>query len=463
MVTAIQSNAMPGAGYGSQGSTTATQPVTPTGGMTPAEIVALVESLQGIQARFRQASSFMRVTLDQASYTALGQNKNIKISNVGLGVAIVTEWNVTITVANATTSTRTQDAGFAVSPWWPFNMIQSSQVQINGGATVYSAGGISDYLVYTRQRKTMRRPIFWGAYSSPPTNAWGPQIDLSTLRVTLGSNLTGTNATSDFRLSGLSVIDAAASASTNNTVTVTFLTYEKLAFDKDSLLGALPLQNNATFIQIATQICAALSGTRNDLNMPFFGLGGQLTLTLTTMTADRTYIFASVPDDPGLYSNIIRNSYQVQESTNQTVASTGVKALKYIIPQNTFLVAAHFEAVDSAGKVLPAYDATNGFGDLTLQYNAGTVIPIVQKPQRERFLQYMSYDYDPYWTPGVRWWDGEDSTDDINASDNMMWVDTYDTAAPEIDIDVGTSASTTITYNTCRELVVAGVVQQVGG
>lgn len=465
--TAIQSNPIP------PGGTTGTQPVAPAGSMTPAEIVALVESLQGIQARFRQMSTFMRVALDQASFTAVGQQKPTKISNVGLGVAVVTEWNVTITVANATSSTFTQNAAFNVSPWFPFNLIQNTQVQINGGATVYNAGGISDYLVSTRQRKGSRRPIFWGAYAAGPNNVYGPQIDLSTLRIVLGSNLFGTGTSagstgleetgSPFAVSGIQQIDAAASAATNNTITVTFLTYEKLAFDRDSLLGALPLQNNATFIQILRQIAAALSGTRNDLNMPFYNLGAQLTLTLTTCTADSTYIFASVPDDPSLYTSIIRNSYQVQEGTNFSQTSTGTQALKFTFPQNTLAVAAHFICVDSTGKVLLAYDATNGFGNLVLSYNAGTVLPVTQWPQRERFLQYYAYDADPYWTPGCRWWDGEDTADDINATDNMGWLDTYSTANPQILIDVGASASTNLTYNVCREIVVAGVVQQVGG
>lgn len=452
MVTSIQSNSQPGGGM------TATQPIVPAANLTPADIQAIVEQLTPIQSRFRQQSSFLEIALDQANFTALGQQKPVQIRNVGLGVQLRTEWNVTITVANGSTAAQT----FVVSPAFPLNLITNTQIQINGGATVYSASGLGGLDVETRQRRGSRKftaqQTLWNA-------ALGLSLDPAILQVnTLGSNLTATNsAATTANFTGVTSISVAGSASTNNTWVLRFVTIEKVAYDYDSLLGALPLQNNSTFIQVARQIVGALSGTRNDFNMPFSSAGGNLTFTLTTLTADSTYQFVSVPSDPSLYAGMIANSYQVQEQQAISVTSTGSKAFVYNIPQNLFLVAAHIRGVDTNGAFIKGYDSSSGLGDLYVQYNGGSIIPVTQKVYRARAHQYMSYDFDPVVFLGYRLWDGDDTSDDIVSTDNMGWLDTYATASPQIAADVGSSASTNLTMSVCREQVVAGAVQQVGG
>lgn len=464
MATAIRDNSMPGAGM------TATQPAQPVGQTVPTDVQALVEQLTPIQQRFRAQSTFIRVAQPQQSFTALGQQLQAQVSNVGLAVRVWTEWNVTITVANGATSAET----FNVSPNFPYNLILNTSLLINGGAASYSAGGIATLARMLRKRRGSGRQQFIGVMSSAPAGSWGPALDYSLLRVALGSNLTGTNNnTTQPYLSGIKSVSVAGSASTNNTITMTFITCEWLVLDIDSLVGALPLQNNATFTSLSRQIQGALNvatANRDDLNAPFYGAGADLTFTLTACTADYLYEFASVPQDPSLYQGLIANSYQVQEVQKFTVATTGVEAFSYNIPQNQFAVALHILARDGNGAVVPGYgqlltnglSPTVGLNDLKIVYNAASVRPILQKPNRERAAQFLTYDYDPFILPGHRLWDGEDSSDDINAADQMSWLDCYSTATPQLLIDVGSGVTTSLVSNIAREAVIAGAVQQVG-
>lgn len=446
MTVATQSNSMPPAGM------TATQPVVPAGQLTPADIQAITEALTPIQAQFRQQSTFMKVDLDQASWATLGDTKYTKISNVGLGVRCITEWNLTITIANTATTAAT----FNVSPLFPYNFIANTNISINGGSAVYSADGVSAFAAMTRQRRGSRRLLSAG---------FGPALNPALVSITLGSNLTATNAAAgSHSFSGIASITVAASASTNNTITVKFFTIEKLALDKDSLLGSLPLQNNSTFIQIARRIAGVIkAAARNDLAQPFYGAENILTYTLTSCTADTTYEFASVPANAALYQPMITNSYQTIVAGANTVSSIGAGALKYDIPKNIYLVAAHLMSQDSNGAVVDGYNSTTGMGKLQLQYNAGSVTPVTQQAARERATQFLDYDYDPEDLQGYRLWDGEATTDDITASDNMGWLDAYYTASPQIVVDLASGLAVPLTFAVLREAVVAGAVQTVGG
>lgn len=428
------------------GGFTATQPVEPT--ITPADIAQIVEQLTPIQQRFRKASSPLSVSLPQVSFSALGQQAPTRISSVGLGTRIVSHWHLEITVANSDAAAET----FDVSPLFPYNVVANTTVQINGGATVYSAGGLGTLAAMTRQRRGSRRLSNAGGF--------GPALDPSLVRVSLGSELTATNAgNADKYLSGIKSVSVAASASSNNVITVDFYTVEKLCLDRDSLLGALPLQNGSTYANLVRQIVGALSGTRNDLSMPFYTAGSSLTFSLTKCTVDSTYEFWSVPSDPSLYQAMIANSYQVQEQTAINTASTGAGAFVYNLPQNIYLLAASMYTVDSSGIALPFAD----LDPIKIVYNAGSIVPVAQYQGRQRASQYLSYDADPDNIAGLRFWDGEDTSDDINATDDAGWLDTYSAASPQIVADVASGASTALTTNITREQVVAGAVQSIGG
>jgi len=444
------------------GGVTAQQPVQPTGTQTPADVQAIIESLTPIQARFRQQSSFLRIALPQASFTTpgLGVDVPANISNVGLAIRLITEWNIVLQVVNTATSAQT----FQVSKLFPWNLIASTVIQINGGAAIYAASGPADYSVMTRQRRGSRKLTTaqsgWAA-------AFGLSVDPALLQVnTLGSNLTATNGSAlTPSMSGIISISMAGSsvAGATSQWTLRFITIERVVQDRDSLLGVPPLQNNATFVQVTRRLVGALAGTRNDFSMPFYTAGANLTASMITATADTTYEFASVPSDPTLYAALVSNSFQTQEQRGFVVSSTGAEAMNYPIPTNCYLIALHNILTDTNGAGLPAFDSTNGLGLLKLVYAGASVIPVRDFPYRERAMAYLDYDFDPLTMPFTRIWDGERTSDDIVSSDNMGWLDCYATASPTELIDVGTSASTALTANITREVVITGNVQQLGG
>lgn len=448
------------------GGVTAQQPVQPAGSQTPADIQAVVEALTPIQARFRQQSSFLKVALPQANLgtPGLGVDVPVSISNVGLAVDLVTEWNVTITVANGATGAEV----FTLSRLFPWNLISNTSIQINGGAAIYSASGVSDYSLMTRQRRGSRRLVTYSNGWSTNTN-FGPHVNSALFsKATYGSNLTLTAGSSVTpALSGVTSISVAGSASTNNTIVLTFVTRERIVLDKDSLLGAPPLQNNSTFVQVTRRLIgalsAALSSSANVFNTAFSNPGADLTFTLTTATADTSYEFASVPGDPSLYASLVTNSFQQQEQRGFVVSATGSEAYNYPIPTNNYLVALHNIVTDGNGAGLPCFDATNGLGLLKLTYAGNSVIPVREFAVRDRAYQYLDYDYDPLDLPFSKMWDGERTADDITATDNMGWLDCYATASPTELIDVGASATTSLTANITREVVIVGNVQQLGG
>lgn len=430
--------------------------------MTPAQIQALVEQLTPIQARFRKASSPLSAQLNTATFTALGQQQPVQISSVGLGYALLTEWTFTLSIVNSATQAET----FEVSPLFPYCLVTNSQVQINGGATVLSASGIGTYATMTRQRKGSRALSQVQNNGSTGAFITNAGLDPALYRNSTMTNLTPTAASASTTpafptLSGISTISVAGSST--GTWTFSFYTVEKLALDRDSMLGALPLQNNSTFANLTRTIVSTLSGTwgssSTQLTLPFSAAGAQLTFSLTTATAKTTYLFCSVPSDPALYAPMVQNSYQIQEQTGITVTATGAQGFSYNIPQNAYLLAASIYGADTNGVVVPY----SWLDPLILQYNSGTIQPVTQYQGRERAWQRLNYNYDPANTPGLRYWDGEETSDDLNASDDMGWLNTYAAASPQLVGTVASTISTNVAVALTREQIVAGSVSVIGG
>lgn len=434
-VTAVQSNSQPAGGM------TATQPVPPS--MTPADIAALVDALTPAVAQFRQQSTPMQVPLNAQVFTAAGQSMGSQIASVGLGWMLEREHNVTITIDNTATSAQVVD----VSPLFPFNLLNKTQVEINGGATVYNVSGIGTLAVMSRMLK--------GFWSFSNLGGFGPALNPSQVRVAVTGG-TVTNATSP-TLSGIASISIAAS--TTCTITVTFYEYIKLALDADSLLGALPLQNNSTYAVVTGNVQNAINGTTPAFPV-YVATTWPTTATVTfSDTVNQTYDFWSIPPQPQLYQQMVQNSYQVQEASSLTVSATGTGALSYNLPQNAYQVAAHIWGFDSTGTPL----AATALSRMLLQYNAGSVVPVVKYQGRDRARSYQVYEDDRQGFPGYRVWDGNATTNDISDADNAGWVDTYAAATPQLLADVASEVSVPITYSVTREAVVASAVQVVGG
>src|SRR5258708_4344928 len=116
---------------------------------------------------------------------------------------------------------------------------------------------------------------------------------------------------------------------------------------------------------------------------------------------------------------------------------------------------------DSAGNLIPA--DVGGLSFLKLQYNAGGVIPVQHFADRERAAQFIDYADDRQVVGGYRFWDGEDTSEDITDADQAGWIDTYAAATPQLVADVAAGLTTPLNYALTRESVVAGAVQVVGG
>ncbi len=445
-ITSLRSNPMP-----AQGSA-ATQPVPPN--QSPISVSELIDYLTPAISRFRAVSSPLKVPLDTITFGGLGDQKQVRIASVGLGERIISFHSAVINLANSGGGAQT----VTVSPHFPYNLLSNTAIQINGGETTYSASGRAGLAVWGRDR---------GGFWEPAVNN-GFGLSPALVQTTSGANLTPTNATNPFQTwSGVASISIAAG--TNGNLTVNWITVEKLAHSRDTLLGALPLQNNSTYATVTRNSVGSLVTTNaSNAQSPFYNAGANVTSTLTSYTVQQLYYFWGIPSDPSVYQPLIENSYQVIEAKSLTAAATGASAIVYNIPQNLYLTAAHIFGQDSTGANLnpnggltPATAAD--FTRLALQYNAGSVIPVVEFPERQRAQQYADYGTDIGVVPGYRLWDGHATAELINISDDSGWVDTYAAAEPQIVVDLRAAISTPVVYNITREAIVAGAVQQLGG
>lgn len=445
-ITSIRSNPMPNAG------SAATQPVPPN--QTPASVSELVDYLTPAISRFRAVSSPLKVPLDTITFTTLGDQRQVRIASVGLGERIVSFHSAVINLANSNAGAQT----VTVSPHFPYNLLANTSVQINGGETTYSASGRSGLAVWARDRAGFWEPAVTGGFGLSP----------ALVQTTAGANLTPTNATNPFQTwSGIASISVAATS--NGNLTVNWLTVEKLAHSRDTMLGALPLQNNSTFATVTRNVVGSLATTNaTNAQVPFFNAGANITATLTSYTVQQLYHFWGIPSDPSVYQPLIENSYQVIEQKSLTASATGTAAISYNVPQNLYLAALHIFANDNNGANLnpgggltPATSAD--FTRLAIQYNAGSVVPVVEFPERARAIQYADYGADIGVVPGYRLWDGHATAELLNISDDSGWVDTYSAAEPQLVVDLRTGVVTPVTFSVTREAIVAGAVQQLGG
>ena len=121
----------------------AQQPISPN--LTPADVAALLDRLTPLSAKFRQSSSPQDVPLNARTLT-LAQEDSTELKNVGLGVGMISEHVVILTLQNTSASTLVVD----IDPWFPWGMLTQTLMQINGGATPYAVSGKGGLLVWAR-------------------------------------------------------------------------------------------------------------------------------------------------------------------------------------------------------------------------------------------------------------------------------------------------------------------------
>lgn len=454
------------------GGMTATQSVTPVGTMTPGDIAALVDQLTPASQKFRANSTIQKVTLADMTWNATGQSITTQIAQVGLGKKTRTWHSIAISLANAGTAAQT----VTLSPWFPFNLLSSSVVKINGGAAVYSASGDGGLVASARRNRGFFKLL--GATAS----GVGPALAASICAVKVGTNGTITNAVTGglpARLAGIKSISIAAG--TTCIVTCDFVTEEWFVYDDETLLGCLPLQNSSTYATLQRTLASQFTTTTStDTTKPFYNAGANVSVSLVAGTSKTEYEFASVPNDPSLYAPLVSNSYQVTEQS-QIQGTTGNQGLQYNMPQNEYAIALHRILVDSVGNPIAFTDgnlgsqtaditnywtAADGATQRIIQYNGGKVIPVQDTPARLQDQQFRTYgDERARNLAGYLLWDGNDTVNDIQAaSDDMNWIDTYNVASPqEIETIGGSITNTPIVARYIRESLVSGSVQVVGG
>lgn len=432
--TAVRSNSMPTAGQ------TAQQPIAPTNANTSVD--ALIESFAAAIADFRKSSSPEQVDIDQVVLTP-GITKTARIPSVGLGYLLESEHSLTITLSNTAGTAQTVN----VSPWFPFNVLANTNVQLNGGNVVYNCDGPSGLLVAARPRRGV-------------LDISGGSISPALAKVTIsGSGVTTTAATAGTSISGYASMSIPATTGVA-TITATFITNEKLAFSEDSLLGALALQNNQVFAPVARTLVGSVLG--DNAQSPLY-TSGAVPATLTASgvqdTVSSSYDFWSVPLDSALYQAMIGNAYKVLQEPANTVSATGSGALKYNIPQNELVTALHLIASDDNGDYL---DTITALPYYQIKFGGGTFIPTQQHANRSRAQHLFTYGSDVSNLPGYQLWDGNATSDQITASDEAGWLDTYTAASPQFISDVLAGTVTPLTYSVTRESVVLGAVQTIG-
>lgn len=427
-LTAVRSNSMPVAGP------TAQQPVPPT--LLPADLQALIESMTPTITKFRQASSPNEIALNQQTLS-MGQSDSVPITSVGLGYRLVTEHTTTITLDNTASSAQT----YQVSDKFPYNLIDNTTVDINGGAKTYSASGVGGLLVAVRGRRGALNPS-------------GTALNAALVGITL-TNVTST-ASTGFTLSGYASFNVAAT--TTGTIVVKWIEFQKLAFSRDTLIGALPLQNKQTECSITRTMKGSLTGTNN--LSPIYVAGGFPSTTTVTVSdvVQTTYKFWSVPTDPALYQDMVMNSYQILEQPKNVVNNTGSEALVYNIPNNAYLTALHMLISDTNGNYV---STPTGIPKYSLTYSGSVLTPARSYGNRRRAEEWLDYGSDLGSVSGYLLWDGSNTTDDLNTSDEAGWLNTYTAASPQLIADVADTLATPLNFSVTREQIVADAVNQI--
>ena len=421
------------------GGVTALQGAQPTGSLTPQQIQDLLSAITPTIQKFRAQSSPVSAEIDSMSL-GFGASETIRLATAGLGVRLRSQHTVNLVVSNSATSAQVVN----FSPYFPFNFVSNTNIQLNAQTTTYSASGPAGLFVALRTRK--------GALLMTGNNG----LNAALVSVVPGSGITLTTATSP-TLSGYASMSVAAST-TNAVLTVTFFTFEKLAKDRTSLLGALALQNNSVYATLTRTVVGSPVGANAQSPMYVTG-GAPSTLTVALGTngyqVKTMYDFWNIPSDATLYQDMVTNSYQVQEQKGLSVTGTGSAALTYNLPINQFITALHTLCYDGNGN--PA--AVGWYSTAYVKYNAGGVTPVILPQQMTRAAQFLDYDGDLGGFPGYSLYDGNDTSSSLIDADSAGWIDTYYAANPQYIFDIASGLAVPASVSITRESVVQNVQQ----
>lgn len=419
---------------GNQGTMPSATSQNPNQQVIPVDLAQLVDFIQPYISRFRDVSTPLNLMLDTKDLK-IGSTANYRISSVGLGERTVHKVTGSIKLVNTAASAQVVQ----LSPIFPLNIITSVNTQINGNTSISNASPFAYTLEMLRRNRDM---------------GINP-ADARQISVTAGANVTLTSGTGT--VSGYTSLSIAAS----QTGTLNFEFYFEVpyVYNRDTLIGLLPLQNNSTYATVTYGMAGAMLGTTPD--SPLY-VANAIPATLsydsqnTIMNATSRYDFWSVPADFTTYQYLIMNSFQIIEQPGNTFSSTGTGALKYQFPLNSFLLAHYIVVRDSGGALV---NTKNVFSEVRLEYN-GNVYPFKTDMGIHEFIQYTDYGQNQFGRFGTVLWDGTDTSDRTNFSDSAGWVDLYNTSNPTFYGDVKPGSLTLpATYSTVRVQIVPSDVQ----
>lgn len=412
-------------------------PIPPT--QVPADLAAILESMVPIIDAFRAASTTGENIEEQKSIAVDGGTVPLRLTSNGLLYRIVREHTVVITLENSAATAQVVD----VSTLFPFNLISNEQLSISTSTVIFSCSGEAGLFAALRTRRGSLEGIVSGKGLSP-----------ALCRVVFGAGITPTAATAN-SVSGYGSISIAAT--TTSTITATFYEVIKTAFDRNNLVGVLPIQNNRVNVQLNLTLRKTLGD--NDTSPLYVAGGAPGTLTLTSFsdTINTTSYFWSVPADPTLYAPMVENSFQTLEDTAQAANSGGVSAMKYLLQTEMLFTAIHILARDNNGALLP-YTAMD---PMVLTLSAGNAIVATRQAGTRRANDFIDYGDDRSGMAGYALWDGNNNKDDLSNPDDAGWVDTFNAANPTLAITLPTAGvAYPVEFSATREIIIPGNVTQ---
>lgn len=376
----------------------------------PADLASLVDFMQPYISRFRDVASPMTLMLDSKTLQ-IGSSSTFRISSVGLGESTVHKVSGTLALKNTAGSSQ----AIKFSPIFPLDLISSVNTQINGNTSVSNASPWAYTLESARRNRN---------FSLNPCSK-------RVVRLTAGSDITLTAGSGT--VSGYT--GATVAASKTGFLQFEFYFEVPYVYNRDTLIGFLPLQNNSTFATINYVAAPSLVGTTPaspiyiDTTVPAtFSYDS----TNSNININPRYDFWSVPSDFTTYQNLILNSFQIIELPGNTFSSTGSGALQYQFPLNSYLLAAMFVVRDKDGKLVTTQDV---FSEIRLAYN-GNIFPFKTDQGINVYKNFMDYGDNQFNEFGTVIWDGTNTSDRLNFSDSAGWVDLYNTSNPTFWGDV---------------------------
>lgn len=388
----------------------------PSGAVIPSELAALVDYMQPVISKFRDNSSPLNLMLDTKEIK-IGSSATFRISSTGLGERTIHKVVGQIALKNTAAAAQV----VTLSPEFPFNIINSVNTQINGNTSISNASPLAYVMEMARRNRNL------------PLNP----MDKRMLKLTAGANLTLTAGQPSF--SGYTSLSIAANQT--GILNIEFYFEVPYCYNKDTLIGLLPLQNNSTFATIAYIAATSMIGD-SPASPLYVSAGVPATLSYdvnnSSLSATPRYDFWSVPPDFTLYQSLILNSFQIIEQPGNTFSSTGTGGLKFQFPLNSYLMAAQFITRNASGALV---DTTSVFDAIRLEYN-GNVTPFKTDMGIHAFNQFSDYGQNQFNLFGTVMWDGTNTGDQLNFSDSTGWVDLYNTSNPTFYGDIKSGSIT---------------------